>query len=168
MENQRIRVIKTMLKNALMQLLEKKPIEKITIYELCDKAQINRTTFYKYYGSQYDLLSDIENDRFGRLEELLSERGAVGEDILCRVLEALHEDEKSYKILINALPDKDFSAKLSIFRRSGCRSKRRSRRPFRHVRGSISACSSIRAGTRSYANGSIVRIVNRPKRSRRS
>ena len=112
MENQRIRVSKTMLKNALMQLLETKSIEKITIYELCDTAQINRTTFYKYYGSQYDLLSDIENDHFGRLEELLSERGVDGEDILCKVLEALHENEKSYKILINALPDKDFSAKL--------------------------------------------------------
>ena len=95
-----------------MQLLEKKPIETITIYELCDTAQINRTTFYKYYGSQYGLLSDIEKDHFGKLEELLSERGVDSEDILCKVLEALHEDEKNYKILINALPDKDFSAKL--------------------------------------------------------
>ena len=85
MENQRIRVSKTMLKNALMQLLEKKSIDKISIYELCDTAQ---------------------------LEDLLSESGAHGEDILCKVLEALHENEKSYKILINALPDKDFSAKL--------------------------------------------------------
>ena len=112
MENQRIRVSKTMLKNALMQLLEKKSIDKISIYELCDTAQLNRTTFYKYYGSQYDLLGDIENDHFGKLEELLSESGADGEDILCKVLEALHENEMSYKILINALPDKDFSAKL--------------------------------------------------------
>ena len=64
MENQRIRLSKTMLKNALIELLKTKNIEKISIYELCGQAQINRTTFYKYYGSQYDLLADIENDVF--------------------------------------------------------------------------------------------------------
>ena len=60
MENQRIRLSKAMLKNALMRLLKEKPIEKISIYELCAAAQINRTTFYKYYGSQYELLADTE------------------------------------------------------------------------------------------------------------
>ena len=47
MENQRIRLSKMLLKNALMKLLEEKPLEKITIYELCAEAQLNRVTFYK-------------------------------------------------------------------------------------------------------------------------
>ena len=46
MENQRIRLSKTMLKNALIRLLANKSIDKITVYELCAEAQINRTTFY--------------------------------------------------------------------------------------------------------------------------
>ena len=112
MENQRIRVSKTMLKNALMQLLEKKSIDKISIYELCDTAQLNRTTFYKYYGSQYDLLTDIENDCFHKLEEILSGNSSDSEDCLCRMLEALLDDEEHFKVLINSLPDKDFSTKL--------------------------------------------------------
>ena len=62
MENQRVRLSKMLLKNALIKLLKEKPLEKITIYELCAEAQLNRVTFYKYYGSQYDLLTDIEND----------------------------------------------------------------------------------------------------------
>ena len=142
-----------MLKNALMQLLEKKPIEKITIYELCDTAQINRTTFYKYYGSQYGLLSDIEKDHFGKLEELLSERGVDSEDILCKVLEALHEDEKNYKILINALPDKDFSAKLFNLPAIRMQIEKTSPRPFQPASGNTSASSFTREATRSYANG---------------
>jgi len=68
MENQRVRLTKKMLKNALVQLMESKPLEKITIYELCAKAEINRTTFYKYYGSQYDLLDDIKADFLHELE----------------------------------------------------------------------------------------------------
>ena len=39
-----------------------KSIQKIYVRELCVKADINRSTFYKYYESQYDLLAEIEND----------------------------------------------------------------------------------------------------------
>lgn len=101
-----------MLKNALMKLLKEKPLEKITIYELCAEAQLNRVTFYKYYGSQVELLADIENDCFRQLEEILSDNGTDGEDCLCRMLEALLAGEEHFKVLINALPDKDFSTKL--------------------------------------------------------
>lgn len=112
MENQRIRLTKTLLKNALLALLEKKPIERIAVSEICAQAQVNRTTFYKYYGSQYDLLAEIEKDHFEKLEEALSESGGNGEDALYRVLEALLDDQKSYRILTGVLPDRDFSEKL--------------------------------------------------------
>ena len=112
MENQRIRLSKTMLKDALMALLLQKPIEKITIYELCSRAQINRTTFYKYYGSQYDLLNEIENDFFGQLEELLSAEDVEDPQGICRLLERLEENVAQCRLLINALPDQDFSEKL--------------------------------------------------------
>ena len=69
MENQRIRLSKTLLKNALVELLRVKRIDKISISELCEAAQINRTTFYKYYGSQYDLLSEMEQDFFQQLQQ---------------------------------------------------------------------------------------------------
>lgn len=112
MENQRIRLSKAMLKNALMGLLKEKPIEKITVYELCAAAQINRTTFYKYYGSQYELLTDAENDYFRKLENVLSENASNGSDSLCRVLETLLADKEAFMTLAGSLPDKDFSDKL--------------------------------------------------------
>ena len=34
----------------------------ITIRELCERAGINRSTFYKYYGNQFDLLNEMEKD----------------------------------------------------------------------------------------------------------
>ena len=42
----------------------------------------------------------------------MSDNGHDGEDCLCRMLEALLADEEHFKVLINALPDKDFSTKL--------------------------------------------------------
>lgn len=60
--DQRVRLSKKMLKDALISLLEEKPINKVSVRELCERAEINRTTFYKYYGSPYELFADMEND----------------------------------------------------------------------------------------------------------
>ena len=112
MENQRVRLTKALLKNALIHILQKKPIEKITIYELCDQAQINRTTFYKYYGSQYDLLNDIENDLFSELDRHLAAIDQEELDNLKQVMEYLLEEQEKCTVLINTVPDQEFSEKL--------------------------------------------------------
>lgn len=43
---------------ALLILLEKKDIEYITIKEICNKAGVNRSTFYLHYENIYDLLAE--------------------------------------------------------------------------------------------------------------
>lgn len=112
MENQRIRISKTMLKNALMDILKEKPIEKVSIYELCDRAQINRTTFYKYYGNQYDLLSDIENELFIKLNQKIGETCSDGVEGLAVVLRLLLSESETLITLVNTVPDEVFSEKL--------------------------------------------------------
>jgi len=52
------------LKNGLIVLLKEKPLRKITVKELCESASVNRTTFYKYYGSPYDLFDSIADEFF--------------------------------------------------------------------------------------------------------
>lgn len=47
---------KELLKKSLLELLTKKPLSKITIKELCERVDINRTTYYRYYLDQYDQL----------------------------------------------------------------------------------------------------------------
>ena len=43
---------------ALLFLLEKKPFEYITISEICEKAEVNRSTFYLHYENTNDLLKE--------------------------------------------------------------------------------------------------------------
>ena len=45
----RIEKTKTAIHNTFLELRSKKPLEKITIKELCEKAQINKSTFYSHY-----------------------------------------------------------------------------------------------------------------------
>ena len=45
------------LRQALTDLLKVKPLDKISIQELCDLAMISRGTFYNYFYDKYDLLN---------------------------------------------------------------------------------------------------------------
>lgn len=52
---------------ALLSLLEKKPFEYITVSEICEAAEVNRSTFYLHYENTSDLLKETTDyviDRF--------------------------------------------------------------------------------------------------------
>lgn len=40
----------------------KKFVEKITLKKLCERAELNRSTFYAHYNEPRDLYIEIEND----------------------------------------------------------------------------------------------------------
>ena len=113
MENQRIRLTKTLLKDALITLLGEKSIDKITVQALCAQAQINRTTFYKYYGSQYDLLLEIENEFFGALERYLMNAGEMPErEGLTQIMEFLASNQDDYRVMLKSTVDQSFVDRL--------------------------------------------------------
>lgn len=60
--NEDLRVRKTIqgIKSAFEELICEKEYEKITVKELCDKAQINKKTFYHYYETLDALLSEMQ------------------------------------------------------------------------------------------------------------
>lgn len=60
----RVRYTKSVLQKALLEILEKKNIERISVKELCEKAAVNRGTFYLHYGTPNDVLYEIENQFF--------------------------------------------------------------------------------------------------------
>lgn len=55
-----------------MKLLKQKQISTITVKELCELADINRSTFYSHFSDQYDLLSKIEEEIIEDMNETLS------------------------------------------------------------------------------------------------
>nr|AFN84578.1 transcriptional regulator [uncultured bacterium scaffold00056] len=56
----RVRYTKMILQNALLQILRTKRIDKVTIKEICELAEVNRGTFYLHYSTPNDLLMEIE------------------------------------------------------------------------------------------------------------
>ncbi len=73
--NRRTLVTKRILKESLLQLMEEKPISKISIKEICEISEMSRSTFYMHYQDQFELLKDIENEVLEKSFEALKDVG---------------------------------------------------------------------------------------------
>jgi AcrR family transcriptional regulator len=60
--DRRTQFTQSVIKEAFIQLLQKMPVEKISVTEICKIAEINRGTFYIHYQDPYDVLKQIENE----------------------------------------------------------------------------------------------------------
>ena len=67
--NRSTRRTRSAIREALTEMLALKPVGKITVQELIDRANICRTTFYAHYEDIYDLLSEVENDILSEIRE---------------------------------------------------------------------------------------------------
>jgi AcrR family transcriptional regulator len=79
--DQRIRRTRSLLSNALVALMQEKPIDKITVQEVLDRATVGRSTFYLHYRGKDDLFLCVLED---------------GLEMWSTVL--LRKQEKSYRI----------------------------------------------------------------------
>lgn len=111
-ENRRITMTKRMLKDALIEMLKEKDIYHISIRELCERADVNRTTFYKYYGSQFDLLTDMENDMLDFIAKAIKSNEAEPEKIIASACRYLEDNIEFARLIINNNVDSAFPQKI--------------------------------------------------------
>ena len=68
-EDLRITKTKKSLRLSILELVTAKPIDQVSVIDICDTALVNRMTFYKYYQDKFELFNDaIENVK----QEILS------------------------------------------------------------------------------------------------
>lgn len=99
----RVKKTRTAIQNALFDLLGEKELSKISISELCRRAQINRKTFYRHYRGTADIIEELENSLLGELSAILRvgnnsifDVGAVFRDISAAI-------EKNREVLIKVM-----------------------------------------------------------------
>lgn len=114
MENQRVRLTKELLKQALISLLEVKKIEDIPIKELTSVAGINRSTFYLHYKNQQELLTELENDLLNSTVEHLANISAsyTSIEIIEVFLEYIKKNKDITKVLLANNENKEFQMKM--------------------------------------------------------
>ena len=60
------------IRSSILELLQKKRLQEITIAEVCRSAHINRGTFYHHYFDIYDAYESIEDEFFEEISVRLS------------------------------------------------------------------------------------------------
>ena len=66
--DRRIRRTKALLRHGLAKLMTEKSVNEVTVKELVDLVDINRSTFYLHYTDIYNMLEKVEDELF---EEIL-------------------------------------------------------------------------------------------------
>ncbi len=105
--DRRTKYTKSVIREALFDLMEDRPISKITVTDICRKADINRSTFYSYYEDVYELLSSIQNELFENVMLSLSSENWF-EDLL----KLVDENRDLCKVLIGPHGDATFMRQL--------------------------------------------------------
>ena len=111
--DRRIKYTKLRLKKSIVELLRDYPIEKITVKQLCETADINRSTFYAHYSDPFDLLQQLEQEVIDQLMEHISQSIFVEEsenirNVLDIMLKYIQQNADLFKVLLSENGDMAF------------------------------------------------------------
>ena len=90
-QDRRIRKTQAALKTAMLQILREKPIEKVTVSELCRFADINRSSFYRYYSEPSVILKDLEEDYYAEFSKQWSEMEDLSSSVARTFVNKIYE-----------------------------------------------------------------------------
>jgi len=71
MLDRRVKRSRRALKDALIELMKRKDVSKISIKELCELADVNRSTFYANYDDIHELLKAVHFELLDKISEPL-------------------------------------------------------------------------------------------------
>lgn len=116
-ESRRTRYTRRAMQDALIELLRNQPLGFITVKALCERADVNRSTFYAHYASIEELLHDIEDETMAwvttALEQLLAQPDSAGiEHVIERICQYIADNRKHLQVLMSPKADIGFQQQL--------------------------------------------------------
>ncbi len=122
----RTQVTKMLIRRAFTELLKQKPMQSISIKELCEKAGINRGTFYGHYTDIYDLLEQLEDEMLADFEKSLEplltakDRNLNPVEISTEIFQCIKDNSDLCTVTLGEFGDKKFAFKLLNIGREKC------------------------------------------------
>ncbi|MGO4348783.1 TetR/AcrR family transcriptional regulator [Paenibacillus sp. MCAF9] len=95
--------------DALLELLQEKPYNSITITEICDKAELVRKTFYRHFTSKHSILIAIIDLKFEEFYELIKNENIEPDEMPL----AYFKYWEQHKIFLNILIQNQLFALLN-------------------------------------------------------
>ena len=99
--DRRVKYTQKVLKESLLEILKERPIERVTVKEICDRADINRSTFYVHYGSPQELFDSIKLDLFRQIKEKKRDYSDI-KSYMNEICDIIYENRELFVVMIRA------------------------------------------------------------------
>lgn len=112
MENRKSRLTKRLLRESMIELLGQKELSRITIKDVAENADLNRSTFYSHYQDVYELLDEITQDMLGHVPFATIQKYSISDISDC--LKYIYAHKEIYSVLLEKGIFHQFLLKKSI------------------------------------------------------
>src|SRR5436190_13010646 len=111
--NLRVRRTQKLLREALIELIEERGFEALTIGELTSRAMVSRAAFYRNYQDKYDLVEQIFEEAMSALFSAVGDLGPEHPpEIWVKFFEHIAEYERLYRALLGKKGSPWFVSKM--------------------------------------------------------
>lgn len=115
--DRRVKYTKHVLKETLIALMKENHISKISVKQICEIGDVNRSTFYAHYKDPYDLLSQIEQETLSDIQSLIfnnlpQKQTRIPRESLCIILKYAAQNAELFQILLSERTDLAFRKEL--------------------------------------------------------
>lgn len=110
----RVQRTRSALRSALLSLMKLKPVDHISIKELCAAAGIHRGTFYAHYDRPEQVLQEIEDDFYGTMRSFIDSYKHSRDipKLLTQALAAMLEKKDLAAVMFGPYGDERFMERL--------------------------------------------------------
>ena len=88
-----------LLQDSLLEILNDKRLEDVSVKEICDRAGVNRSTFYAYFNSARELLASLKRDMIDEIRLRRADLTGDLADCIQQICNVLWEYRKLLKLL---------------------------------------------------------------------
>ena len=101
--NLRVRRTQKLLREALIELIEERGFDALTVGELTARAMVSRAAFYRHYQDKYDLVEQIFDEAMGALLDAVGDLGREHPaEIWVTFFEHIAQYDRLYRALLGS------------------------------------------------------------------
>ena len=120
-EDKRVRKTKRALRLGLAELLTEKGIQNITVRELSDRVEINRSTFYANFTDIYDLYHKTEDIVIQEINDIFLENYASNPQVFFEILfKYIHDNKQICRMFFGRNVSPTFFSRLTALLKEAC------------------------------------------------
>ena len=121
-ESRRVKMTKMLLNESFLKFFAEKPLARITVKEICESADVNRSTYYAHFTDPYDQLKKLEADIIADMTVFVDNIMTEGmhsekkqQQMIRGILEYIQTKKHVFQILLGKGGDLDLQRNILTF-----------------------------------------------------